>query len=109
MTVHPWINRLVIFLKYSVPLGKAIGVVYDAVDVKPLQDSIDLMEEIVNDVLELTDEDNMHSLSPKTHQIESQQAVGPALRALYNFLEEADADQIWGGLNKVVTPDGNIL
>jgi hypothetical protein len=43
------------------------------------------------------------------HLAESQQAVGPALRAIYNFLKEADAAQFWGGLSKVLTPDGNIL
>ena len=36
-------------------------------------------------------------------------AIGPALRALYSFLKEKDKAQLWGGLQKVVTPDGNIL
>jgi len=36
-------------------------------------------------------------------------AIGPALRALYSFLKEKDKAQQWGGLQKVVTPDGNIL
>ena len=35
--------------------------------------------------------------------------IGPALRALYSFLKEQDKAQIWGELQKVITPDGNIL
>jgi internalin A len=104
--VRPWVSRLVTFFKYGVPLGKAIGVVYDAVDVKLLEDSISLMEEIVNDVSEFADEGGMESLEAVP---EGQQAVGPALRAIYNFLKEADAEQVWGGLSRVLTPDGNIL
>ena len=90
-------------------IRQSLGVVYDAVDVKPLQDSIDLMEKIFDDVPELADEDSPDSLTPQIHPDEDQQAVGPALRALYNFLKEVDADQVWGGLIKMLTPDGNIL
>ncbi len=108
-TVRPWINHLVTFLKFGVPLGKAIGVVFDAMDVKPLQDSIDLMEEIVNDVPKFADEESMKPIATQTSLVEVPQAAGPALRALYNFLKEADANQDWGGLSKTLTPDGNIL
>ena len=38
-----------------------------------------------------------------------EQTIGPALRFLHNFLREVDQQQFWGGLEKVVTPDGNIL
>jgi hypothetical protein len=107
--VRPWLNRLVTFFKFGVPLGQAIGVVYGAIDVKPLEDSLDLMEEIINDVPEFADESSIQSLDTEMHLIEGQQAVGPALRAIYNFLKEADTAQVWGGLNKVLTPDGNIL
>jgi hypothetical protein len=64
------------------------------------------MEEIVNDVPEFADENSLKSLDTLP---EGQQAVGPALRAIYNFLKEADAEQVWGGLSRVLTPDGNIL
>ena len=67
------------------------------------------MKEIVDDVPEFADENSIKSLDMSMHLIESHQAVGPALRAIYNFLKEADPYQVWGGLNKVPTPDGNIL
>jgi len=41
--------------------------------------------------------------------VEEQRSVGPALRALHTFLKEADPNERWGNLHKVVTPDGNIL
>jgi hypothetical protein len=57
----------------------------------------------------LSFESGIKSLDTQTYLSEGQQAVGPALRAVYNFLREADTAQFWGGLSKVLTPDGNIL
>ncbi|HLJ34298.1 MAG TPA: hypothetical protein VKU38_11625, partial [Ktedonobacteraceae bacterium] len=36
VTINPWLNRLIEFLKFSVPMGKAIEALYDinALDVK---------------------------------------------------------------------------
>ena len=34
---------------------------------------------------------------------------GAALRALRHFLEEQDSQQHWGGLQKVLTPEGHYL
>ena len=43
------------------------------------------------------------------HDGREETMIGPALRALYSFLKEKDKHQFWGGLQKVITPDGNIL
>ena len=34
---------------------------------------------------------------------------GAALQALRRFLDEKDPDQHWGGLKKVLTPEGHYL
>ncbi len=105
--VSPWLNHLVTFLKYGIPLGQAIGLVYAAVDVKSMQDTIGMVNQIVSDVPELEAPDGVRAVSG--HLAGGQHVAGAALRALYNLLKEVDPDQTWGGLRKTVTPDGNIF
>jgi len=50
----------------------------------------------------------MKDVNEQTQTDQYQRTVGPALRALRTFLIEADPGQIWGGLYKTPTPDGNI-
>jgi hypothetical protein len=106
VTVSPWLNRLVEFLKFGVPMGKAIGAVYNAIDIKQMQDAIDLMNQIVQSIPELPALDTMKHVTTRSQMGYEQHAEGPAL---YSFLKEADASQVWGGLYKTPTPDGNIL
>jgi internalin A len=101
----PWLNHLIKFIKFGVPMGKAIGAVVDEVDVKQLQSYIDLMEEISKELPEIADLDSMKDVDKQS----GQDAVGPALRALHSLLNELDPSQKWGGLRKTPTPDGNIL
>ena len=113
VTVGPWLNTLINFLKFAVPMGKAVGVVLDAVDIMPdtkqIQANIGLLEEIVKALPEFASFDSMKNVDEQTKTDQYQRTVGPALRALYSFLNEADPGKIWGGLYKTPTPDGNIL
>src|SRR6266566_2814452 len=112
-TVGPWLNHLINFLKFAVPMGKAVGVVVEAVDILPdikqIQANIDLLEQITQDLPDLASYDSMKDINEPTLTDKYQRTVGPALRALHNFLNEVDLSQLWGGLDKIVTPDGNIL
>jgi internalin A len=112
-TVGPWLNHLINFLKYAVPMGKAVGVVVEAVDILPdikqIQAHIDLLEHITQNLPELASYDSMIDVNQQTQTDQNQGVIGPALRALHTFLIEADPGQIWGGLYKTPTPDGNIL
>ncbi len=112
-TVGPWLNHLINFLKFAVPMGKAVGVVVEAVDILPdikqIQANIDLLEQITQDLPDLASYDSMKDINEPTLTDQYQRTVGPALRALHNFLNEVDLSQLWGGLDKIVTPDGNIL
>ncbi len=109
LTVSPWLNHLITFLKFAVPMGKAIDAVYDPETVKQFQAHIDLLEEITKDIPGLTALEAMKPITAQTRIVEHQQAVGPALRALHSFLQEVDPQEVWGGLHKTLTPDGNIL
>ena len=94
-------------------MGKAVGVVVEAVDILPdikqIQANIDLLEQMVQDMPELASYDSTQRVDEQTQPDQFQRTVGPALRALHNFLNEVDPSQLWGGLDKTVTPDGNIL
>ena len=46
-TMSPWLRRLVVVLKTGVPLGKAVGEVFDQVDTERLATQIDLFNEIL--------------------------------------------------------------
>jgi internalin A len=109
VAVVPWLNHLITFLKFAVPMGEAFGQVYAAVEIKQMQSSIGLMEEIIGSLPEFSALDSTGRLGNQLRPEQELQTVGPALRALNSFLNEADPSQIWGGLYKTPTPDGNIL
>ncbi len=109
VTISPWLNELIKFLKFAVPMGKAIGGVYDSVDIMPMQADIDLLEEITNSLPEFAALDFMKDVAKQPGIEQIQQTIGPALRALHSFLDEKDHGRVWGGLNLTPTPDGNIL
>lgn len=107
--ISPWLNQLIKFIKFGVPVGKALGAVYDEEAMKKMEANIDLMEEIVKQIPESADMNSAGRTKLQSNMAQDQQAVGAALRALYSFLNQADPQHIWDGLNKTLTPDGNIL
>lgn len=107
--LNPWLNHVIKFLKFGLPLGKALGVVYDEVDIEHMQTQIDLMEEIVQHIPETAQLDTFNDAVIQPHLNYERQFIGPALRALHSFLIKADSSCTWGGLYKTLTPDGNIL
>jgi internalin A len=110
VTVSPWLNRLILFLKFGVPLaGKTLEAVLDEVDDKQWQNTITLLEEVTKDVARLPALDAMDRSTTVPILRKEQKMVGPALRALQSYLEAVDPHKIWGGLHKTVTPDGHIL
>ncbi|HLZ80379.1 MAG TPA: COR domain-containing protein [Ktedonobacteraceae bacterium] len=109
LTVSPWLNHALTFLKYAVPLAGGAEKIINPNLIKTFQDQIDLLEKIIDDLPELEVFNSIGSVTLKMHFGEEQQAVGPALRALHAFLKEQDPSETWGGLHITPTPDGNIL
>jgi internalin A len=109
LTISPWLNHALSFLKYAVPLASGAEKIINPDLIKAFQDQIDLLEKILDDLPELDALDSMRSVTRHTRIVEGQQAVGPALRALHAFLKEQDPNETWGGLHITPTPDGNIL
>jgi hypothetical protein len=109
LNIQPWFNRLVTTLKVVLPVGRAFGEVYAAAGIEQIQRQISLMEEISNSIPKPGELDTLSgaALSPQPYR--DQDLTGAALRALHQFLIQADPSRTWGGLRKVVTQDGNIL
>jgi GTPase SAR1 family protein len=108
--VSPWLNHLITFLKVGVPMGgKIAGAVYDKAIMDDLKGRIGLLDEIAKNLPRAAALDSMKRVSVEPQLGQDIEAVGPALRALHSFLKEADTSCIWGGLHKILTPDGNIL
>ena len=112
----PYILRLAKVIKYAAPVAGAaaglyagpIGAVMGAEFAKRLAGKIKLMEELAK---KLSERDYLEAemlertgVGAKAERIE-----GTELRALRKLLDEADPNQEWGGLEKVLTPEGHYL
>lgn len=108
--LNPWLEYVVKFLKYGVPLGKVVGL--DTLAnlsgdiMNKIDEGVKILEQISTD-LPKPNETNV--FSPQAFIGREQEVVGPSLRVLHSFLKEADKERIWGGLHKVITPEGDIL
>jgi hypothetical protein len=106
--VAPWLKHLVTFLKFGVPFAGAVGAVVDEAVFKEIESQVKLLEEITKDLADFVESDALHAEDEGLHTTQ-EPVVGAALRVLYSFLKEKDPDRFWGGLQRVITPDGNIL
>jgi internalin A len=108
VTVSPWLKYLITFLKFGVPMIQAVGNVVDALDFKQVEAQLKLLELITEDLPEITEGKPMRTTESQMY-FRQGHTIDPALRFLHSFLKEVDPQQFWGGLQKVVTSDGNIL
>ena len=90
-------------------MGKAIGAVYDEEAMEALNARAELMEKMVSSLPTLPGLDSGAHLDERSRIGLDEHAVGAALRALCTYLAEVDEHQYWGGLERTLTPDGNIL
>ena len=106
-TMAPWLDHLVRFLKFGVPLGRALAAIHDDQAGTKMKNQITLLEEMVKNAPKPTDV--ITSPAALDASLSDQSMTGPALRALYTFLKQEDKSRKWGGLHRIPTPDGNIL
>jgi internalin A len=104
-TIAPYLNRLISVLKYAAPLmGAWVGEEIKTQDYKKLfQRDLETTKAIAQQI------SNHPSTSSGPADLEPETFQGPALRALRHLLEEQDPQQQWGGLKKVLTPEGHYL
>jgi hypothetical protein len=109
--ISPWLRELVKYLKYGVPVaGSTPGVAYSATALAEVASGIDLMEQITTHLPDARDQEDLVRSADSFELLgQHHQAIVPALRALFSFLEEVDPARYWGGLQRIVTPEGTIL
>ena len=93
-TLAPYLNRLIGILKYATPLiGPWVGEINTADYEKLIRRDIETMKELAQQL-------------PDT---QPEHLQGAALRTLRHLLDENDPQQHWGGLKKILTPEGHYL
>jgi hypothetical protein len=112
----PYILKLARVIKYAGPvawtaggaLGGPLGAVIGAQQAKDLVYQIRLMEELAK---KLCERDFLPAdlLERTGGEARAERFEGAELRALRRLLDEVDPKQHWGGLKKVLTPEGHWL
>jgi small GTP-binding protein len=106
----PYIQRLVGVLKYAAPLiGPWVGFLNEQDYEKLFKNDIELMKEMAAKLPDIKDSEDLELASSVGDVADPERAEGAALRALRQLLEEKDSQQHWGGLKKVLTPEGHYL
>jgi hypothetical protein len=113
-TMAPYLSRMFSVLKYAMPLlGPWVGVLSPDHYEKMFKNDIKLMDELVKKLPEMKgirydsfDDPNRSAtfIDSRTERLE-----GAALRALRKLLDEKDPEQVWGGLKRILTPEGHYL
>jgi GTPase SAR1 family protein len=101
--IAPYLTKLVGVLRYAVPLiGPWLANINPREYEELFRQDIELMKELVDNLPVHQNADNLASMEPERIQ-------GAALRVLRYLLDKKDPQQQWGGLKKVLTPEGHYL
>ena len=107
--IGPYLRNMTKTLKYVIPfVGPWVSAgspVYEAL----IKNDIQLMEQLVRILpeIEAIGEIKVPGQTEKNHAIEH--VEGAALRGMRDLLDEVDPKHCWGGLKKVLTPEGHFL
>ncbi|MFN6566356.1 COR domain-containing protein [Dendronalium sp. ChiSLP03b] len=108
----PYIGRLFKVLRFAAPIiGPWLGVV-DPKEYEALyKNDLELFKELTAKLPEIESSEDAEIADKITRgeDLDPERADGAALRALRQLLEEKDPQQNWGGLKKVLTPEGHYL
>ena len=106
-TIAPHVRRMVEILKYVAPLvSPVLGWSLPEIK-KVVEDDIDLMKALVEKLpdIKVPDEPGLKGSAERWPN----PAEGAALRELRTVLDKVDTKRDWGGLRKVLTPEGDYL
>jgi internalin A len=106
-SIAPHVRMLTGLLRSGLPVaGAALGVFMPDLDEEAYKHEVALMEKLVAILPEISDDDP----TARTGAADApEQAVGAALRGVYELLKTLDPSRDWGGLSKVLTPEGHCL
>jgi len=105
----PYIRKLVAVLKYVAPLaGPWMAVAWPDYE-KLVKNDLKLMTTLVKQLPDLKKDRELGLAGAVGETPDPERAAGAALRALRQLLDEKDPQHDWGGLEKVLTPEGHYL
>ncbi|MDI3282150.1 COR domain-containing protein [Polyangium sp. 15x6] len=109
-TIAPHVEKVSSVLKYAAPLiGAAAGFAPEPYQ-KMFANDIKLMQELVKKLPEIEgEEDDSLSLRDRHGEESLERASGATLRIVRSLLDELDPRKAWGGLRKILTPEGHYL
>ena len=108
-TVGPYLGRLVAVLKYAAPLaGAAVNVAAPGAG-QIIASHLKLMGQLVNVLPSLEGIEEHRFSQEMAGESGNDRVTGSALRVLRQLLEEKDPERVWGGLGRVLTPEGHYL
>ena len=119
--IGPYILKLSKVFKYAGPLiqpaagvtgavfGGPVGAAGGVVAGKALEHQVKLMEELAKKLKDEKDISAGEWMEELGGRGKAAIAEGAELRALREFLDEVDKKHTWGGLKKVLTPEGHYL
>nr|MDZ8282883.1 COR domain-containing protein [Nostoc sp. ChiSLP01] len=108
----PYISRLFRVLKYAAPIvGPFVGLVNEQEYEKVFKNDLEFTKELAAKLPELKESEDLDLAGKiaRGEDLDPERADGAALRSLRQLLEEKDPQQHWGGLKKVLTPEGHYL
>lgn len=104
--VTPYLRSIIKLLKFVTPfIGPWVDMV-DSVYKEEIESQLDFMAELVNAIPELKTRQKVDMLSISR---DPERISGAPLRALRELLDKEDPLQQWGGLARILTPEGHYL
>ncbi len=109
VTMAPYLGRLVSVLKYAAPVATAAVNVAAPGTGQLIANHLKLMDQLVKVLPDLEGIEEHRFSREMSGEAGDERATGSALRALRQLLEETDPLKAWGGLGRVLTPEGHYL
>jgi small GTP-binding protein len=107
--IAPYLQRLVDLLKFVTPfVGPWVGMANEAYS-DLIKNDIKFMNELVEALPETLLPGEVGLAGVAGERLEAERVGGAPLRALRKLLDEVDPQHEWGGLQKVLTPEGHYL
>lgn len=107
--IAPYITKMAAILKYTAPLiGVTTGYASEALE-KMFSADLKLMESLIGKLPTIALESDSLSLGNRYGDESFERVEGATLRQLRNLLDKLDPQHKWGGLQKVLTMEGDYL
>jgi hypothetical protein len=107
--MSPYIVKLAKLIKYVAPLAGPAAGMASAAFAEQFKYQLKMMEELAKKLGDGEDTGRAALIGGIGKVGRLEQAEGAPLRALRELLDEVDTKHHWGGLKKILTPEGHYL